>query len=249
MAVPVIFGLDQLLQYISKCNMSYFKVVVSDSEADKKGSALVSNYDKENQTVDDVRREIVEYCETIKFRGGDFTLWLSSKPRTNAPEFRQKCEIPPAFVQHNMQTSGIGGFSQPHGDVQGMIQEAVNNALDKYKKEQEINELKKKLTGLENELKDSQPGVWGRIIERVEPYLDLYIKSTLPGAKNNVTDSVGSQGRGNDEEVNKIAEESLIKLAKRHPEDLHLLLQKLAKLAETNPQMYQTAINFLNGNG
>jgi hypothetical protein len=240
MPKPVIFGLDQLLHYIDKCNCIYFKIVVSDSEADKKGSCLLTNYEKENQSIEDVRREVLDYCDTIKFRGGDFTIWLSNKPKTSTPEFRQNVEIPPAFINQNISGPGIGNYHSQGGNIQEMIQDAVNKALDAQKKEWEIHRLQKELEDAKKELRESQPGAFERVIGRLEPYVPMFIKTAFPMNAEKAASAVSGESPSiGEDEVQKIAEEALIRLAKIYPEDLHLLLQKLANLAEANPSISQ----------
>jgi hypothetical protein len=245
MAKPTIYGIKDLLDYIQKCDCNYFKLVVSDNDADKKGSCLLTNYKKENQTVADVIREVTEYCERIKIRGGDFTIWLTTKANTNLPDNRQLVEIPPAFGP--LATSGISGPGN-EGNTQEMIDKAVANALNAFKKEQELEQLRKDLAEAKRELRESQPGPLERVIGRVEPYITPFLESQFPMDANKAAAAATSQVAGNgpeiDENTQKEIEDALIYLSSDDPE-FFLIIKMMANLKKTNPAMYQMARNYL----
>lgn len=245
MAKPSIFGADALRRYIEKCNMPYFKIIMSETEAGR-GSALASNYDKENQTVADVRRDVDEYLDTIRHRGGDFIIWLAGKPKASLPEYRSLVEIPPEHL------SGISGIGNPYSvgapqNIEEMISKGIAQGMERFTMEQKIRELEKERDDYKQQLKDNEPGVLERIATRVEPFIEPVIGAIFQ-QKKTVAIGSGKRKEGNDEaldeEEQKRAEQALNKLYELEP-DATLILEGIVKLAVENIELFKTAKSFI----
>lgn len=245
MAKPSLYGWDSLKKFIEKSNQPYFKIVANDTEA-KAGSALAWNYDKENQTPQDVLRDVEEYLQTIRYKGGDFIIWLCSKPRANMPEFRSLVEIPGEHVPGTH--VGIGN---PYGsqNVQEMINAAVSGAIEKMTFEQKIRELEKERDLLKKEVDENRPGVLERVAARFEPFLGPIISGIFEKQSAAAVAGSGSPAQQPDkpeitESEQKRAEEALQEFYNQEPEAT-TVLEKIVRLQKENPEMYKTAKSFL----
>ncbi len=246
MSKPAIYGADSLRKYISKCDLPYFKIVVGEADVAKK-AALASNYDKENQTVSDVLRDVDEFLDTIRRRGGDFILWLSSKANNSLPEFRTLVEIPGEYING---MPGIGAVVPPV-NVEELVAKEVTRNMEKFHLEQSIIAKAKEILELKKLAKLNEPGPLERIAERLEPYIGTIISAVF--TKPIPVAAVASYGIGKTPEDNisemsddeqKLAEDSLTRFYKARP-DATELLGILADLAETNSTMLDMAIKMV----
>lgn len=238
MAKPTLYGWESLRKFIEKCNQPYFKIVANDSEA-KAGSALAWNYDKENQTYLDVLRDVEEYLQTIRYKGGDFIIWLCSKPRANMPEFRSLVEIPGEHVP------GSIGIGSPYNaqDVQAQINAAVSGAIEKMTQELRIKELEKERDMLKEQIKANEPGVLERIATRIEPFIEPVMAGIFKQKAASVAGPEKEVKEITDDEQRR-AEAALQKFYQQEP-DATQVLEKIVKLQQENPDMYKTAKSFL----
>ena len=208
---------------------------------------MASNYDKENQTVSDVLRDVDEFLDTIRRRGGDFILWLSSKANNSLPEFRTLVEIPGEYVNG---MPGIGAVAPPV-NVEELVAKEVTRNMEKFHMEQSIIAKDKEITELKKLAKLNEPGPLERVVERLEPYIGTIISAVF--TKSTPVAAVASPGIGKAAEEKKevltdddqkTAEEALTSLYANDP-DFTRKLAKLAELQNSNPEMYNMAVKML----
>jgi predicted transcriptional regulator len=144
--------------------------------------------------------------------------------------------------------SGIAGIYGPE-DVQAQVQKGI----EEYKRNEETEQMKKRLEELEAE----QASLQNQILKRLTPYLDTigalavkYLSGNAPVIgnteieKKKVTKTPNNEIKMEDQELIQQASEALTKWYEAD-NDAVILMQKIAELAIKDPSSYETAKNLL----
>jgi len=145
----------------------------------------------------------------------------------------------------NQQPQQIGAI-QPHVNVH----EEIAKAIETYKREQEIAELKKQLAEHKQLLKEQKPSGFDRIVDRMEPVFPHLINGLMSTLKMG-TPTIGKvelptqtqpqeQMEKTEEQISEIqqrAENAIVRLSKSYPDQTHEILEIIANWAENESDL------------
>lgn len=238
-------GTENLIKQPSILNCPYW-AAYADKVEDK--NRLRDNYNSDG-TIESAEKSLRDFVTDMEQSGCNTVFWFSEKPSPTKSGYRVPFYMPSKNpVQNNNSISGFAGV-QPNESINDYVGRLVSEGIDKYKRDERFKELEQENKELKREI-DGSPlnRVINRICGAVEPILPQLLTNVLPmnpeKAAAAATSVATVSGAENEDQRQKLAENALIRLANKR-EDLPELLERLAKLAETNPGMFETAINFL----
>lgn len=231
-----ITGVENLIKQPGILNCPYW-AVYADKVEDK--CRLRDNYNTQ-ATIENAEKSLREFINDMSQSGCNVIFWFSETAKPTKSGYRIPFYLPGNNIISNVGPSinGMRSDETANDYINRRIQESIEN----YKRDERFKEIEQENRELKREI-DGSPlnRVINRIAGTLEPVLPQLLNNVLPM---NVTKAATVAGTENEEARQKLAEQALTKLAAKRP-DLPELLDKLANLAETNPQMFETAIKML----
>ncbi len=244
-----IVGIDRILNFVQDRNCPYWVLYDSDkpASASSQGRKVIAdNLRFDEETVENGVRRLKITLDDYSETGFVAYLWCKEKANSTSGGYYTGIKL----TSNVNGVAGIGAIQQQAPvDVQGEIKKA----LEDFQLKQKLEQLERENRELKSEI--HKETAVDRVIERLEPYSDLIIKSIFSPNKSTTPikqmlpakvagDSQPTE-KNEDDVATDIAMKSLQELAS-DDDEFHLKLQKLAELKKNNPEMYETAINMLN---
>lgn len=244
--IPSVYieGMERILQFIRDAKKPYVTISDSDRPPSNDSSGRViqfTNCDIPEETVDNLVSRVKIFLEG--FTNG-YVGYMHLKDTSGTTNGGIKMAIK---ISNSNPVSGIGAINQQPAVN---IQEEVQKAINAYKTELEIEQLKKEIKEKDQIIKDNQLGPIDRVVERLEPYMPLLVKGIFgidmdtQSITQNVIGKANNSQSETDAEKEKVVIDSLNVLADGEP-DVHLLLAKLAELKKNSPAKYAMAKSML----
>ncbi len=243
-----IVGIDRILNWVADRGCPYWTLYDTEGSSRR---AIASNWDQDKEKEAEKKISMEEAQRSLKAsldlydRGARLYLWVTSTQKNRSGGFYTWILLPDMFENKG---SGISGIGQP---VQSIftpenIQEQIKKGIEEYQLKKDLETYQEKIKGLEQEVKDLQPGAIERILTRIEPYLDNYILPAMFDKKTATTKAIGSNQTDEQsvKDAQEKAEKALDILAENEP-GLADILWKLAMLKKENPQKYEMAKKML----
>lgn len=234
-----ITGIENLIAQPGILNTPYW-CAYNDKIEDK--NRLRDNYNSQNASVEDAERGLRLLVNDLSPSGCNLCIWFSDTPKPAKGGYRINFYLP--AQSSNYTPPQIAGTPAPNVDE--LITERVNQALESYKREQERKELLDRVKQLETDLREAnKESALDRIVGRLEPFADVLIDHYLPDMNTKTAATTAVSGsKTDDDKAQEIAENALAFLADGEP-DFHITLQKLAELKKSSPAKYAMAKSML----
>lgn len=251
-------GKDDILRWFENSGMPYWRIYPH--KGVQSGNMTMQSNQDEGRSAGDALEELKFKIRTLD--RGTFTLvaFPTADRLPSKGYFHTEIEIT-ADQKHSV--NGVSSISE--ADISRRIAEGITSALNAYKAEQELVELKKKVIELEKEKKQfekSQADPWNKVIAAIAPYSEHIVGSLFPQAKavaglpapdagpqeNNIQET--SMENTIDETMELSSEQMevinsfLNSLTAADPEWL-ITLQRLTKAIEEKPSMIAMVKNFI----
>jgi len=237
-----ITNVEDLIRYQADLGTPYF-VIYSDKIGDQ--NKMFDNYRTDDNTQENAQKQLREYISKFNTSGCNFMIWFVDKPNSNKGGFKVPFYMPANAQAINQQPQQIGAI-QPHVNVH----EEIAKAIETYKREQEIAELKKQLAEHKQLLKEQKPSGFDRIVDRMEPVFPHLINGLMSTLKMG-TPTIGKvelptqtqpqeQMEKTEEQISEIqqrAENAIVRLSKSYPDQTHEILEIIANWAENESDL------------
>jgi DNA repair exonuclease SbcCD ATPase subunit len=174
-------GTQDILEWFSNSNMPYWRIY--SHKGIVSGNVIMQSAQLENQSHGDALSDLRAKLKVLN--RGTFTAVAFPEPNRLPTkgywhtdiEITQGDALAPAAIN--------GPALFPETDIQKRIDDAVGIALNRYRTEQELTELKKKNAELEKEKKELEKSVnepWNKVISGLAPYSEKIIAGIFPQA-------------------------------------------------------------------
>lgn len=253
----MIKGINAVLSYFDQINevndreYKYFSIYKKGTI--EKGNPCIATPDKEGWNFQQARDLLSNWLSWQQY--GEFTIVLNDSPKaTQRGNQRQDFSI---------ETSGGAMFNQAavSGPVVTAedIQAKITEALNKYKSEQELADIKKKLAELEKEKKELEKQAgdpWNKFIGSISPYIPHILKEQgiiatdvagIPNSAATPTKETDKEHPANepDADVQNRLEQVVGKFHQARPDDWLEVLEFFADKILAKPGLVETAKSFL----
>lgn len=227
----MIIGSDKVIEWIRTNETPYWRIMNSE-----KGGVIFTSKDDDTLTVDDSVARLQEALQMLGSNTYFMDAWYTGQ--------NQNARFKTRFVLNGHNTQAVpGSIPNLSGMVpQNEVDSKIAKAIEELEQKREMTRLKEE----NNDLKQQVDNFWYRVFSRVEPYLDPAIKGLFPELKPAIT--------GNSEQTKNIGEmngneqqrlENAFESWGKQDADCITLVEKIAKLAETDPATYKMAKQIL----
>ena len=175
-------GTQDILEWFSNTNMPYWRLYPH--KGIQSGNLVMQSEQEIGQSHGDALNELRTKLRVLN--RGTYTLAAFPEPNRLPTKGYQFIDI--EITQGDASTATVAAISGPafsEPDIQKRIDDAVGNALNKYRVEQELADLKKKNAELEKEKKELEKSVnepWNKVISGLAPYSEKIIAGIFPQA-------------------------------------------------------------------
>lgn len=276
-----IVGIENTINWLlSNPTCYYWKLFDTDKGLAENRRALGHNFwMDEIKSPDDSVRVLRELLMHFTESGLRAYMWKVESPKTKNGGYYTWIQIP-ALHGNNMPQyiNGMPPQNQQltQEEIKQQIQEGITRGLEEYQRKREMDELREQVRQRDALLKEMQPGVLDRFLERTEPYWEPMISGLLGKSLLKVAAPVAAIGRkpaaqnrqaatprptGTETDENGI----LINTENETADGLTLMLDnafttltdgdpdfpnrliKLAEMKKNNPKLYNMALSMLEG--
>lgn len=235
----MIIGNENILTWFKAQNRPNWKLKKSAN------SDVIAFSQKQDPTIDEAIEELQATFNYIAPGQYLIECWEGSDKRGRAKSPVQIDGNP----DKNYKSGGIAGIYGPEE-----LEQKINEGIERYRRDQEFEETKKRLEELEKERESLQY----KLLQRLEPYIPVLgqiITSSLTGGKAPNIGNTGTKKKMSDEPLNnepmnkqkeliERANEALEKWFDIDPDAVELM-EKIAALAQNDKDTYQMAKNML----
>jgi hypothetical protein len=176
-------GITDIITWFENTGMPYWRIYPHKNI--QSGNFIMKSNQDEGRSHGDARQELSHKLKVLN--RGTFTIAAYDQPDRLPTKGYQytDCEITQADAQ--VQPAAVSGPpALAEADIQKRIDDAVDNAIGKYKTEQELADLKKKNAELEKQVKELEKSTsepWNKVIGAIAPYSDKIIAGIFPAAQ------------------------------------------------------------------
>jgi hypothetical protein len=225
-------NIEDLIRNLREQGTPYYSVY-----CDKFGDAnkMADNYRNEDNSMENAEKQLREYIAKFTQSGCNFLIWFSDKPQPARGGYKVQFYQP---ANANAIVQGIGAIQQPV-QPQVDVNEAVAKALADFRKDLEMESLKKQIAELQTQNIDLQPTALDRVIGRLDPVIDFYLKKEFTPAIGNTQQHMVQEQKPAIEpnEAQSIAGKAIVSLSETRKEDLHEILTPLAEWAKNEKDL------------
>ena len=259
----MIKGRNNVLEYFKQVNevndREYVYFSIYRRGEVKEGNPCIATPKADNWTYDAALQHLTRWLDLLQY--GTFIIVMSgNEKRTGRGNLRQEFTIDDSAA-----VAGIGSIQQPglSGDeVQAKITSAVTEAIDKYKRDQEYENIKKELVEMKKENKELERKAndpWNKFIAGISPYVPDLLKEQGLIPKNAVAGVPTSEAKpvqetdknhpaNNTSDVDDVQhrlEAVVTKFHSARPDDWLELLELIADAVVKNPSLADKVKLFL----
>jgi len=225
-------NIEDLIRNLREQGTPYYSIY-----CDKFGDAnkMANNYRNEDNSMENAEKQLREYIAKFTQSGCNFLIWFSEKPQPSRGGYKVQFYLP---ANANAMVQGIGAIQQPI-QPQVDVQAEIAKALADWKKDLELENLKKQIAELQDQNKDLQPTALDRVIGRLDPVIEYYLKKEFTQGIGNTQQHMVQEQKQVIEpnEAQSIAEKALVSLSETRKEDLHEILTPLAEWAKNEKDL------------
>lgn len=252
----MIKGVNAVLNYFDQVNAvnnreyKYFSIYKKGTI--EKGNPCITTPNRDDWTFEQARDLLSNWLSWQQY--GEFIIVMNDSEKATARgNQRQEFGIENGGSQFNQATISGPQFSAED------IQAKINDALNKYKNEQELEAIKKKLTELEKEKKELEKQAgdpWNKFIGSISPYIPAILKeqgiikeTVVAGVPASeaipVTEKDAEHPANDTDNVQQRLEIVVGKFHQARPDDWLEVLEFFADKILAKPSLVETAKSFL----
>jgi hypothetical protein len=170
-------GSQDILSWFESSNMPYWRIYAHKGIVS--GNVIMQSDNKEGQSHGDALADLRQKLRVLN--RGTFTLAAFPNPDRLPTKGYWFTDI--EITQGDAQPAAVVGIGVPAGMSETDVQKRIDDALTKYKTEQELADLKKKTVELEKAKKELEKSVnepWNKVIGALAPHADKIIAGIFP---------------------------------------------------------------------
>lgn len=230
-------GIENLIKQPAILNCPYW-AAYRDKVSDQ--NRLRDNYNTE-ASLEVAEKGLRDFCNDMQASGCNVEFWFSETAKPNKGGYRVPFYMPASngAINHNI---GMGASPE---DIEARVQKRMEELF----REQRLKALEEENRELRQEIEGTPlTRVLNRVAGSLEPYMPQIIANVFPGSQQPQLAGTTTDNQKT-EEMNKKEQEQVEKaltiLADKR-KDLPDLLEKLAKLAQDKPGVFDMAVQSLN---